>query len=95
MDGYLALVRTHGRTDATENNSPSPINRGTKTMDGSKVMKLKVSFLAILGHFGAFLALKSPWGRNEDYFQKSENIIFIPYVVTSCKISEKNTMVVC
>ena len=37
MDGYrvsLALVRTHGRThrrtDATENNGPSPINRGTK-----------------------------------------------------------------
>ena len=34
MDGYPAIVRTdgrtHGRTDATENNSPSPINRGTK-----------------------------------------------------------------
>ena len=32
MDGYRALVRTHGcrdaRTDATENNGPSPINRG-------------------------------------------------------------------
>ena len=29
MDGYPAIVRTDGRTDATENNSPSPINRGT------------------------------------------------------------------
>ena len=33
MDGYRALVRTHGRThgrtDVTENNGPSPINRGT------------------------------------------------------------------
>ena len=34
MDGYPAIVRTHARTDArthaTENNGPSPINRGTK-----------------------------------------------------------------
>ena len=34
MEGYPAIVRTHGRMDgrthATENNSPSPINRGTK-----------------------------------------------------------------
>ena len=33
MDGYRALVRTHGRThaytDATGNNGPSPKNRGT------------------------------------------------------------------
>ena len=36
MDGYPAIVRTHARTDgrthATENNSPSPINRGTKKL---------------------------------------------------------------
>ena len=32
MDGYPAIVRTDARTDATENNSPSPINRGTKKL---------------------------------------------------------------
>ena len=39
MDGYLALVRTHGRTDATGNNSPSPINRGTKNLkwEGTRI----------------------------------------------------------
>ena len=36
MDGYRALVRTHARTDATENNGPSPINRGTKIQLAAK-----------------------------------------------------------
>ena len=50
-----------------------------KTIDGSNVMRGKVSFLATLGHFGAFLAIKkSPWGRNENYFQKSENVTVPP-----------------
>ena len=49
-----------------------------KTMDGTNVMRQKVSFLAIVGHFGAFLAIKEPLGRNEIYFRKSENVSFSP-----------------
>ena len=49
-----------------------------KTMDGSTVMRQKVSFLATLGHFGAFLAIKEPLGRNENYFRKIENVTFPP-----------------
>ena len=61
-----------------------------KTMDGSNVIRHKVSFLATLGHFGAFLAIKEPLDRNAGYFQKSENVTFPPYkVVTPGKISEK------
>ena len=41
MDGYPAIVRTHARTDgrthATENNSPSPINRGTKNGNNAMI----------------------------------------------------------
>ena len=49
-----------------------------------------MSFLAYLTHFGVFLTLFEPLGRNENYFRKSENVTFTPYhVVTSCKISEK------
>ena len=36
MDSYHTLVRTHARTDATENNGPSPINRGTKMIFSAK-----------------------------------------------------------
>ena len=39
MDGYRALVRTHARTHATENNGPSPINRGTKIQLAAKFQK--------------------------------------------------------
>ena len=41
-----------------------------KTMDGSNVMGQKVSFLAILGHFGAFLAIKEPLGTQRELFSK-------------------------
>ena len=41
-----------------------------KTMDGSNVMRGKVSFLATLGHFRAFLAIKEPLGTQRELFSK-------------------------
>ena len=52
-----------------------------KTMDGSKVMRLKVSFLAILGHFGAFLALKEPLGTQRGLFSKIQECYFLPLMM--------------
>ena len=48
-----------------------------KTMDGSNVIRQKVSFLAILGHFGAFSAIKEPLGTQRELFSEiSEYYIF-------------------
>ena len=54
-------------------------------------MGQKVSFLAISGHFGAFLTLFEPLGTQSEFFQKiykyysSKNEIIHP-----CKISESS-----
>ena len=41
-----------------------------KGMDGSNVIKQKVSLLATLGHFEAFLAIKEPLGMQQEIFSK-------------------------
>ena len=53
-----------------------------KTMDGSNVMRQKVSFLAILGHFGAFLAIKEPLGTQRELFSKIRECYIPP--IWSC-----------
>ena len=49
MEGYPAIARTHARTDgrnhATENNGPSPINRGTNKRKKHNINKNKKSML--------------------------------------------------
>ena len=51
-----------------------------KTMDGSNVMRQKVSFLAILGHFGAFLAIKEPLGTQRELFSKIRECYIFPHM---------------
>ena len=46
-----------------------------KSNGGIKVMRQKVSFLAILGRFGASLTLFEPLGLQSEFFQKSKNTI--------------------
>ena len=72
--------------------SPLWLSFRKKTMDGSNAMWQKVSFLATLRHFGAFLAIKEPLGTQRESFSKiRECYISHHNVVTACKISE-NTM---
>ena len=59
-------------------------------MDGSNAMRQKVSFLATLGHFCAFLATKEPLGMQRELFSKIREYYIPPYkVVTPCKLLEK------
>ena len=58
-----------------------------------KVMRQKVSFLAISGHFGAFLTLFEPLGTQSEFF-KNLKILFLQYyeIKPSCKISENSNV---
>ena len=59
-------------------------------MDGSKVMWLKVSFLAILGHLEALFSPKrAPGDATRIIFKNPRMLLFTYNFVTSCKISEK------
>ena len=61
-----------------------------KATDRSNVLRQKVSFLAILGHFGAFSAIKEPLATQRELFSKIRECYIPPYeVVTPCKILEK------
>ena len=53
-----------------------------KTMNGSNVIRQKVSFLATLGHFGAFLAKKEPLGTQRELFSKIRECYISP--IYSC-----------
>ena len=58
-----------------------------KTMDGSNVIRQKVTFLATLRHFGAFPAIKEPLRTQRDLFSKIQETIS-PHI----KLSMQNTM---
>ena len=51
-----------------------------KATDGSNVIRQKVSFLAILGHFGAFLAIKEPLGTQWELFSKIRECYLSPNI---------------
>ena len=51
-----------------------------KATDRSNVIRQKVSFLAILGHFGAFLAIKEPLRAQRELFSKIRECYISPHM---------------